>query len=218
MTRVLRGVEARAIRELLDHPRHVDRRQTARLHLPVATDRPEQRPGANRGGFDPRLYRPHRARLGIRPVRNADLAVRGLLIGLRPPQRDGQAVLLKRAILDIERDQLRPAERAREPQQDQRPISRADQPQVRGVRHRTDVIGERGRLLRGRRPERASNTLHGVLDHAGRGEEAHRGSPGARTSSGEAQVTRAAVVRIVLHVPELIQRVGWGVAGHALIA
>ena len=77
--------------------------------------------------FDPRLNRANRARLGIRSVRDADLAARALLIGLGPPQRDRQAILAERAILDVQCDQFRPAERAREPEQDQRPVARADQ-------------------------------------------------------------------------------------------
>ncbi len=44
MARVLRRIKARAFRQLLDDARHVDRRQPARLHLPVPIDRTEHRP------------------------------------------------------------------------------------------------------------------------------------------------------------------------------
>ena len=84
--------------------------------LPVPIDRPEQRSRRNARLFRPRLNRANRARLGIRPVGDADLPALGLLIDLGASQRDGQAILAEGAILHIQRNQLRAAERAREPE------------------------------------------------------------------------------------------------------
>jgi hypothetical protein len=66
--------------------------------------------------FQPCLQHAHGARLGIRSVRYPDLPALGLLIDLGASQRDGQAILAEGAILHIQRNQLRAAERAREPE------------------------------------------------------------------------------------------------------
>ena len=117
----------------------------------------EQRSVDYRRGFDPRLDHADRARLAVRPVRNADLAARGVLVGLGPAEGDRQPVLAERAIRDVESDELRFSERPREPEQDQGPVARADQTRVRYVDHPADVVGEGWGLLRRGRPERPAD-------------------------------------------------------------
>lgn len=164
MPGVLRGIEARPDCQFLDYPRHVNRRRPVRLNLPVPIDRPEQRPAADRRGFDPRLNSADRAGFRVRSVRDADLPTRALLIALGPAQHDRQSVLAEGAILDIKRDQFRPAERPGEPEQNERPVARADRARVRGVYHGADIVSERGGLLLGRGALRAPDALQGVRD------------------------------------------------------
>ena len=78
VARILRCIKARAIREFLHHARHVDRRQSARPNCPCRLIARNTAP--SNAAVQAMPERTHRARLGIRPVRNADLAARALLV------------------------------------------------------------------------------------------------------------------------------------------
>ena len=118
MARALARVQASAVRELFDDARHVDTAQPTRLYLPMPIDGAEQRPGADRCQFQPRLNRAHRACVRIRTVRYADLAAGAVLIGFRASKHDRQPVFAEGAILRVKLYQFRTPERAGESEQD----------------------------------------------------------------------------------------------------
>src|SRR5579872_7055252 len=110
MPGILCRIQPGAIRQFLHHARHVDTGQSARLDLPVAIDRAEQRPGCYGCVLDPTLNRADWARLRVRSVGYADLAARTLLVRLGPSQRHRQAILAEPAILNAQSDQFRTPE------------------------------------------------------------------------------------------------------------
>ena len=74
MPGIFRGIKPRPHCQFLDHPRHVDTGQPARLYLAVPIDRPEERPGGDARLFLPRLNRADRTSLWVRAVPYPDLA------------------------------------------------------------------------------------------------------------------------------------------------
>src|SRR5579863_5951176 len=133
----------------------------------MSIDRAEHRPAGDASLFHPGLEDANRACLRIGAVRYTNLAAGALLVRLRSAQRDRQAVLAERAILDVEPHELRTAERSGESEQDEGPISTADDARVRRADHGPNVIRQSGSLLSRRGPLCSPDTLHHVLDHAG---------------------------------------------------
>jgi hypothetical protein len=103
------------LRQFLYDARHVNARQPARLHLPVAIDGAKQRPGDDTRLLCPTLDNADRAGFGIRAVWDSHFPARSLLICFGTPQHDCQTVTAKGAIVNGKAYQFRTAECAREP-------------------------------------------------------------------------------------------------------
>src|ERR1017187_2178394 len=115
---ILGSVQTGALYQFLHHASHVDTGQPACLYLPMSIDGAEHRPDWDGCLFDPCLHCADRTRLGIRSVRNPNLAADAFLVHFRSPQRHRQAILAESAILNIQPNQFRSAECSREPKQD----------------------------------------------------------------------------------------------------
>ena len=102
--------------------------QPAGPYLPMAIDRTEHRPAGDARLFNPGLQVANWAGLGIRSVRDAHLAPSALLIGFAPAEHDGEAILSKGAIRQVQRHEFRSAKCTRESEEDQRAIPQANQP------------------------------------------------------------------------------------------
>ena len=116
--RILGRIETRLLRKLLDHARNIRRRELTRQHSPMAIERAEQRALCYRSLFKPRLQRAHRAGFRIGAIGYADPTALPILVCLTAPQGDGETILAKGAVLNVQSDKLRPAEGSSEAQKD----------------------------------------------------------------------------------------------------
>src|SRR5690348_15359959 len=107
----------------------------------MAIDRAEYGPAGKCGLFQPTLKCANRAGLRIRPIGNADLSALAILIGFGTSQYNGETIFAEYAIFKVQTYNLRTAKCPSEPDQDQGPISEANQARVCGVHHRPNVIG-----------------------------------------------------------------------------
>jgi hypothetical protein len=118
VARILGRIESRALGKLFHDSGHVNWCKAGLLNLAVAIDGAKGRAVRHARVFEPGLNRPNWARIGIRPIRDADLAAHAFLIGLTPAQSDGKAVAAESQVHEIERYKFRAPKCAREPEQD----------------------------------------------------------------------------------------------------
>src|SRR6185312_13049291 len=91
--------------------------------MPVAVHDAEDRSSLDPGGFTPPLERPNGTGRTPSATRNADRSSLPFLIGLSTAHGNDESAGPRSAVFNIERHQLRPAEGARESEQQQSAIT-----------------------------------------------------------------------------------------------
>jgi hypothetical protein len=111
----------------------------------------------------------------IEPAHDGDRRAFAFLIGLAEFDSDFETRLAFLDVLAIERHELRPAEGAGKPEQQQGAVTDALQAVAGSERHRDDMLACGWRLLAGRRSERPADAPHRRLDHLGIGRDHQAG-------------------------------------------
>jgi hypothetical protein len=137
-----RGIEPDRGRAALKDPRDIPRGQPMRRYGAPARAA-EQRAGGEPRALDPRLDRGDRTRAGA-ASEDRQLDAGPLLIGLRDPEGEHEAAGDGAQIGEVDRHQLRTAERAGPAEQEQGPIARVAEPVTTPAGEGAEIIGEEG--------------------------------------------------------------------------